>query len=128
MRQGQQSRRGRGRGRKGQNPLTRNYESNGPDVKIRGTAAHIAEKYVSLARDALAFLWLEMIGGSASVLETRAGIARAGLYRSARRGRARAGDWKRLLNGGPAEGIRDGTSPKGDERRRTAGTSPVRVL
>lgn len=53
MRQGQQNRRGRGRGRKPQNPLSRNYESNGPDVKIRGTAAHIAEKYVSLARDAL---------------------------------------------------------------------------
>ena len=54
MRQGQQNRRGRGRGRKPQNPLARNYESNGPDVKIRGTAAHIAEKYMSLARDALA--------------------------------------------------------------------------
>ncbi len=27
---------------------------NGPDVKIRGTAAHIAEKYMSLARDSLA--------------------------------------------------------------------------
>ena len=54
MRQGQQNRRGRGRGRnKSQNPLSRNYESNGPDVKIRGTAAHIAEKYASLARDAL---------------------------------------------------------------------------
>jgi hypothetical protein len=34
--------------------LARSYESNGPDVKIRGTAAHIAEKYMSLARDALA--------------------------------------------------------------------------
>ena len=54
MRQGQQNRRGRGRGRKTQNPLARNYESNGPDVKIRGTAAHVAEKYMSLARDALA--------------------------------------------------------------------------
>lgn len=56
MRQGQQqNRRGRGRGgRKPLNPLSRNYESNGPDVKIRGTAAHVAEKYVSLARDALA--------------------------------------------------------------------------
>lgn len=55
MRQGQpQNRRGRGRGaRKSTNPLTRSFESNGPDVKIRGTAAHIAEKYVSLARDAL---------------------------------------------------------------------------
>jgi len=54
MRQGQQNRRGRGRGRKPQNPLARNYESNGPDVKIRGTASHIADKYMSLARDALA--------------------------------------------------------------------------
>jgi hypothetical protein len=33
--------------------LARSYESNGPDVKIRGTAAHIAEKYMSLARDSL---------------------------------------------------------------------------
>jgi hypothetical protein len=38
--------------RKGPNPLTRNYESNGPDVKIRGSAQQIAEKYASLARDA----------------------------------------------------------------------------
>lgn len=52
MRQGQQNRRGRGRGRKPQNPLARSFESSGPDVKIRGTAAHVAEKYMSLARDA----------------------------------------------------------------------------
>jgi hypothetical protein len=38
--------------RKGPNPLTRNYESNGPDVKIRGSAQQIAEKYAQLARDA----------------------------------------------------------------------------
>jgi Domain of unknown function (DUF4167) len=38
--------------RKGPNPLTRSYESNGPDVKVRGTAQHIAEKYMTLARDA----------------------------------------------------------------------------
>lgn len=54
MRQGQQNRRGRGRNRKSQNPLSRNFESNGPDVKIRGSAAHIADKYMSLARDAMA--------------------------------------------------------------------------
>lgn len=53
MRQGQQNRRGRNRNRKSHNPLTRSFESNGPDVKIRGTPSHIAEKYVSLARDAL---------------------------------------------------------------------------
>jgi hypothetical protein len=42
----------RGRNRRGPNPLTRSYESNGPDVKVRGTAQHIAEKYTQLARDA----------------------------------------------------------------------------
>ena len=59
MRPQQQNRRMRGRGnnnnnnnRKGPNPLTRSYESNGPDVKIRGTAQQVAEKYTTLARDA----------------------------------------------------------------------------
>ena len=66
MRPQQQNRRMRGRNgggsnnnnnnnnnnRRGPNPLTRNYESNGPDVKIRGSAQQIAEKYTTLARDA----------------------------------------------------------------------------
>lgn len=53
MRPGQSNKRGRGRGgRKGPSPLSRSYESNGPDVKIRGTAQHIADKYINLARDA----------------------------------------------------------------------------
>jgi Domain of unknown function (DUF4167) len=50
-----QNKRMRGRNsspRKGPNPLSRTYESNGPDVKIRGTAHHIGEKYLQLARDA----------------------------------------------------------------------------
>jgi hypothetical protein len=59
MRPNQQNKnRSRGRnnngGRKHVNPLSRNYESNGPDVKVRGNAAHIAEKYLQLARDAQA--------------------------------------------------------------------------
>ena len=37
--------------RRSQNPMTRVYDSNGPDIKIRGTAAHVAEKYLQLARD-----------------------------------------------------------------------------
>ena len=59
MRNGQNKQRMRGRShhhhnnRKNQNPLTRVYESNGPEVKIRGTASHVAEKYVQLARDAM---------------------------------------------------------------------------
>ena len=53
MRQGQNSKRSRGRGRKPQNSANRSYESNGPDVKIRGTAAHVCEKYQQLARDAI---------------------------------------------------------------------------
>lgn len=52
MRQGQHKQRSRGRGRKVHNPSNRSFDSNGPDVKIRGTAAHIAEKYSTLARDA----------------------------------------------------------------------------
>jgi hypothetical protein len=58
MRPNQQSNKGRQRsrnnngGRKHLNPLSRNYESNGPDVKVRGNAAHVAEKYLQLARDA----------------------------------------------------------------------------
>jgi hypothetical protein len=56
MRPGQKNRmrggRGNNGGRRGPNPLTRSYESNGPDVKVRGTPQHIAEKYVQLARDA----------------------------------------------------------------------------
>lgn len=43
---------GNNQNRKGPNPLTRSYESNGPDVKIRGSAQQIAEKYTTLARDA----------------------------------------------------------------------------
>ncbi len=32
----------------------RNFDSSGPDVKIRGTAAHIFDRYCQLARDATA--------------------------------------------------------------------------
>jgi hypothetical protein len=46
------SNRNDGNRRGGQNPMTRVFESNGPDIKIRGTASHVAEKYVQLARDA----------------------------------------------------------------------------
>lgn len=35
----------------GYNP-NRVYDSNGPEVKIRGTASHVYEKYLQLARDA----------------------------------------------------------------------------
>ena len=34
------------------NPLTCSYEPRGPDVRIRGTALHMAEKYLELAHDA----------------------------------------------------------------------------
>ncbi len=51
------SRRPRGRGRKPQNKNNnpnRALDSNGPDVRVRGSAKTIYEKYVSLARDASA--------------------------------------------------------------------------
>jgi hypothetical protein len=63
MRPNQHNKRSRGRSRHrgssgggggGGNPLSRVYESNGPDVKVRGTAQTIAEKYLQLGRDAQA--------------------------------------------------------------------------
>ncbi len=53
MRQPQHKNRMRARNRRQPNPINRIYESNGPDVKIRGTAQHVAEKYMQLGRDAL---------------------------------------------------------------------------
>jgi hypothetical protein len=38
--------------RRESNAQNRTYDSNGPNVKIRGTARHIAERYLQLARDA----------------------------------------------------------------------------
>jgi hypothetical protein len=46
--------RSRGRGRRQQNPVNRSYDSNGPDVRVRGTASQVYEKYQALSRDAMA--------------------------------------------------------------------------
>ena len=61
MRQPQNAKRGRGRGRRGNgnaqpNLPNRNtsYESNGPEVKLRGNAQQLNEKYLALAHDAAA--------------------------------------------------------------------------
>lgn len=42
------------RGNNGQIPLNRNhvFESNGPDLRVRGTAQQLSEKYLQLGRDA----------------------------------------------------------------------------
>jgi uncharacterized protein (DUF305 family) len=60
MRQPQNAKRGRGRGRRGNGNNHHNhvpnrntsYESNGPDVKLRGNAQQLNEKYMALAHDA----------------------------------------------------------------------------
>lgn len=54
MRQGQNKNRmrGRGNGRKGGNSRNQSFESNGPEVKVRGNAQQVVEKYLTLARDA----------------------------------------------------------------------------
>jgi hypothetical protein len=59
MRQPQNAKRGRGRGRRGNNNhhnhvpnRNTSYESNGPDVKLRGNAQQLHEKYMGLAHDA----------------------------------------------------------------------------
>ena len=45
--------RSRGRGRRQQNPVNRSYDSNGPEVRVRGTASQVYDKYQALARDAM---------------------------------------------------------------------------
>jgi hypothetical protein len=45
--------RSRGRGRRQQSTGNRSFDSNGPDVRVRGTASQVYEKYTTLAHDAL---------------------------------------------------------------------------
>lgn len=61
MRQGQNSKRSRGRGvgggsggggRRNVSPRHQTFDSNGPSVRIRGSAHQVHEKYLTLARDA----------------------------------------------------------------------------
>ncbi len=55
MKQGSNNRRSRSRGggkRHSGGGGRNNFESNGPDVKIRGSAQQVQEKYLNLARDA----------------------------------------------------------------------------
>lgn len=54
MKHGSNPRRGRARGnnRRGSPSKNSSFESNGPNVKIRGTAQQVQEKYIALARDA----------------------------------------------------------------------------
>ncbi|MGH1377701.1 MAG: DUF4167 domain-containing protein [Alphaproteobacteria bacterium] len=58
MRHGTSNRRPRNRnnnaGRRNNQPRTQVYDSNGPDVRIRGTAHQVAEKYLALAKDSTA--------------------------------------------------------------------------
>lgn len=46
--------RSRGRGRRPQSNINpnRTFDSTGPEIKIRGSASHVYEKYLQLARDA----------------------------------------------------------------------------
>ncbi len=54
MRQGQNSKRPRGRGSNRRNVPARHqtFDSNGPSVRIRGSAFQVHEKYLAMARDA----------------------------------------------------------------------------
>jgi predicted ATPase len=49
---GKRARNNRGHARRGGGNRNQSFDSNGPDVKVRGSAAQVAEKYVTLARDA----------------------------------------------------------------------------
>ena len=54
MKQGSNNRRSRSRGggKRHSGGRNNNFESHGPEVKIRGTAQQVQEKYLALARDA----------------------------------------------------------------------------
>ncbi|MED5473881.1 MAG: DUF4167 domain-containing protein, partial [Pseudomonadota bacterium] len=55
MRQGSHSKRNRGRGgsrRSGTPSRNHTFDSNGPDIRIRGNAHQVHEKYINLAREA----------------------------------------------------------------------------
>ena len=54
MKPGLSTRRGRPRGNGKRHPSSQNrsVESNGPDVKVRGTAQQVLDRYLTLARDA----------------------------------------------------------------------------
>jgi hypothetical protein len=65
MRQGPNARRSRGRGRSNNNnnsssnkphmsPRQQTFDSNGPDIRVRGNAYQVLEKYLAMARDASA--------------------------------------------------------------------------
>lgn len=54
MKQGSNSRRARGRGNGRRQSKNQNFDSNGPDVRVRGNAQQVLDKYLVLARDALA--------------------------------------------------------------------------
>ncbi len=43
---------GNGGGHRNNQPRSQVFDSNGPDVRIRGTAHQVAEKYLALAKDA----------------------------------------------------------------------------
>jgi len=55
MRSGPNNRRSRGRGNSGRGnrpQRSNNFDSNGPDIKVRGSAQQVVDKYQALAREA----------------------------------------------------------------------------
>ena len=53
MRQGNNSRRSRGRGNGRRQPRGNHVDSHGPEVRVRGTNQQVYDKYLVLARDAM---------------------------------------------------------------------------
>jgi len=54
LKQRSRGRNNNGGGKKHMPPRNQTYDSNGPDVRIRGNAHQVLEKYLTLARDATA--------------------------------------------------------------------------
>lgn len=52
MRRGNSSNNSGGGGRRGGSPRSQSFDSNGPDIKVRGNAQQVVDKYQALAREA----------------------------------------------------------------------------
>ena len=99
MRHGTSTRRQRGRGnggRRGSNQRMQVFDSNGPDVRIRGTAHQVTEKYLALAKDAAS-------GGDRILAESYLQYAE---------------HYQRIINSWE-EGVQDDTLPTGVKQKQS---------
>lgn len=107
MKQGSSNRRSRSRGsnKRHSGGRSNNFESNGPEVKIRGSAQQVQEKYLALARDA-------------NVTGDR--IAAEAFFQFAEH-------YHRIINGDSGNGAGKGQNRGGRDNRKQSGSAPAKT-